>query len=284
MNTRALTRLGGLVLYFLLASSLMPVYARSSGDPRTNGIIFSAIGLFFGVLAFFHGFKDLRIKRRMEDIPVSTLRAMAPGQVEVSGKAVDWATMTAPLTGEPCVYYEFKIEQKVGSGKNSHWETLLSGKTYEEPFYIDDGTSCVRVLPQGADIILDDDFHLETGIFNDVPPLIDAYMTSRGLSCLGFFGFEKTLRFYERRLHPGETVFILGTCQEEGSSPDHPPSPNYMDKVYLGFRKGDFFILSDESRDKLESSFGLKSFFGIFGGIALVGVSLYFLIKLLRIG
>lgn len=170
MNPRTLTLSGGWMLYFLLASGLMPVYARSSGDPRTDGILFSAIGLVLGVWAFFHGFNDLRIKRRMEDIPVSTLRAMAPGQVEVSGKAVEWAILTAPLTGEPCVYYEFKIEQKVGSGKNSHWETLLSGKTCEEPFYIDDGTSCVKVLPEGAEIILDDDFHLETGLFQDVPP------------------------------------------------------------------------------------------------------------------
>lgn len=109
-------------------------------------------------------------------------------------------------------------------------------------------------------------------------------MTSRGLSCRGMFGFEKTLRFSERRFRPGETVFALGTFQEGDSVPDHPSIPNYMDKVYLGFRKGDFFILSDESRDKLEGSFGLKSFFGIFGGIALVGTCLYFLIKLLRIG
>jgi len=122
---------------------------------------------------------------------------------------------------------------------------------------------------------------LETGLFADVPPQIDTFMTSQGLSCRGFFGFEKTLRFTQRRFKPGETVFLLGTFQEEESSSDHPSNPKFMDKAYLGLRKGDFFILSNESREKLESSFGWKSFLGIFGGVALIGVGLYFLIKLL---
>jgi hypothetical protein len=280
MIRRFFCRACGPFFYLLMVSALTPAYA-SSGDPRVNGIVFSAIGLAFGLWAFFHGFTDLRIKRRMEDIPVSTLRAMAPGQVEVNGTAVDFMTLTAPLTNEPSVYYEFKIEQKVGSGKNSHWETLLEGKTENEPFFIDDGTACVKVLPAGADIILDDGFHLETGVFHDVPPQIDSFMTSRGLSCRSFFGFEKTLRFTQRRFKPGETVFVLGTYQEEESIPDHPLNPNYLDKVFLGLRKGDFFILSNESREKLESSFGWKSILGIFGGVALIGICLYFLIKLL---
>ena len=280
MKIGVLKRASGLFVYSLLATAFTPAYASSG--PDAQGLILSAIGLLVGIWAFFHGFTDLRIKRRMEDIPVSTLRAMAPGQVEVSGQAVDWKPQTGPLTNLPCVYFEYQIEQKVGSGKNSHWETILEGKTDQDPFFIDDETACAMVRPAKAQIILDDVYHMETGFFHDVPPHIDAFMSRQGISCKSFFGFEKTLRFTERHFKPGEKVFVLGTCQEDLPVHEAPPHNNFMDNISLASMEGNFFILSNESRKQLESSFGWKAFAGIFGGIALIGTGLYFLIKLLN--
>jgi hypothetical protein len=57
---------------------------------------FGAIALAVGLFLFFRGFRDLRRKRLLEDTPTSTLRAIAPGLVEVSGRASK-APYKAPL-------------------------------------------------------------------------------------------------------------------------------------------------------------------------------------------
>ena len=277
MTLKRFYRTGTYLLYFLFAA-LAPAYA--SGDPRTTGVLFSGGGLLLGIWCFYQGFGDFRLKRRMAYIPVSTLRAMAPGQVEVNGSTVNWKALTAPLTQTICVYYEYKVEQKVGSGKNSHWETITSGSTDMVPFYLDDQTAVVRVHPFGAKIILNDAYHLQTGAFSDVPVHINDFLYAQGISSETLFGFEKTMRFTERHFRAEEIIFVLGTCQDAEPHPDPPPAPNIISNICLGQRKGDFFILSNKSREDLEESFQWKSFGGIFGGIALIGICLYVLVEI----
>jgi hypothetical protein len=123
---------------------------------------------------------------------------------------------------------------------------------------------------------------MKTGLFTDVPGNIVSFLDQKGISCRTFFGFEKTLRFTERHFLPGEALFVMGTCQESGQDPESPPEgalPNIC--LAKGDRSEDVFFLSDESQKQLESSFGTKAFFGVFGGIALVGACLWELFSLL---
>ncbi|HJT24847.1 MAG TPA: GIDE domain-containing protein, partial [bacterium] len=183
---------------------------------------------------------------------------------------------------EKCVYYQYLIEQYVNSGKNSHWETILKGDSKENPFFMQDETGTVMVAPEGSKAVIPDDYRLETGLFTDVPPHIEAFMGRNGLSCRGFFGFEKKLRFTEHNLKPTEQVFVMGTCQETAALPASPPaeaSPGVC--LTKGQRSGDVFILSDESQRDLVSSYGWHAFFGIFGGLILIGGCLYGLLTLL---
>jgi hypothetical protein len=275
---RASALLPGLILF----SGLSPAFADY--DSADNGKLFIAclVGLGAGVFVFFRGFSQLRTKRLIQDIPMSTIRAMAPGLVEINGSAVNWKAMPGPMTREDCVYYQYQIEQYVSSGKNSHWETILKGDSKENPFYVQDDTGTVRVEPEGSTVVIPDDYQLETGLFTDVPPHIDEFMDRNGISCRTFFGFEKKLRFTERHLKPAEKVFVMGTCQEAPTKPSDPPA-GVAEGVCLarGQLSSNVFIVSDQSQRELESSYGWHAFFGIFGGLALIGGCLYGLLTLL---
>ena len=257
-------------------------YAYVSNVNQGEPIFFCAAGFIGGIALFVWGFLQLRTKRLMENIPTSTIRAMAPGLVEVSGQAVNWSLFQAPFTREDCVYYQFLVEQLVSSGKSSHWETILKGDSSNFPFYLQDETGTALVCPGGAEVVIPDAYVLKTGMFTDIPGHMDAFLGQNGISCRSLFGFEKTLRFTERRLRPGEPVFVMGTCQETTLGPQNPPT-GADPKICLakGNRSGDVFILSDQSQKELESSFGTKAFLGIFGGIALVGGSVWGLLSFL---
>jgi hypothetical protein len=68
-------------------------------------LFWAVVGVVFGPYFFLRGFALLRRKRLKMDIPRSTVRAAALGDVEVSGKAVGPYTVIAPLSHSDCLYY-----------------------------------------------------------------------------------------------------------------------------------------------------------------------------------
>jgi hypothetical protein len=281
MNLLHPLRRGYLLFTLFLVSGFSPVYAYSHSNDRASALFWLVAGLIGGVVLFFWGFSQWRTRRLMEDIPTSTIRAMAPGLVEISGKAVNWSLFQGPFTREDCVYYEYLVEQLVSSGKSSHWETILKGSSKTYPFFVQDDTGMALVQPEGAQVLIPDDYVLKTGLFTDVPGHVVAFLDQNNISCRTFFGFEKTLRFTEKHFLPGETVFVMGTCQETQANPLNPPA-GAIPGICLakGERHGDVFILSDESQKELESSFGWHALFGIFGGLFLIGGCLYLLLHM----
>ena len=219
----------------------------------------------------------------IEDIPTSMIRAMAPGLVEITGKVVDWNRMEGPFTRQACVYYEFLVEQYIQRGKNSHWENIYLEKTGAHPFCLQDETATALVYPEGAETIIAESHSLTTGLFSDIPPHVEQYLGKHGVSCHGFLGFDKKLRFTEKNFRPGEAVYALGVCQTGGGKALAIPAGTAENIcVTRGERPGDIFILSDKSQKQLVSSFGWQAFFGVFGGVALIGVCLYFLLHVIK--
>jgi hypothetical protein len=241
-----------------------------------------AAGIVGGIWAFIWGFFELRKKRIIEDTPTSTIRAIAPGMAEVIGKPVEWKVMKGPFTKDSCVYYEYSVEQYVRRGKHSRWETIKKEDTQSQPFCLKDETGQILVFPNKAQTILAESYSLTTGMFTDIPAHVDQFLGQKGISCQNFFGFQKKLRFTERNIKMGEAVYALGVCQSLEGRGAQPPEGT-MDHVCLAQGKGsrEMFILSDESQRKLVSSFGTHAFFGIFGGVAILGGCLYGLLKVL---
>jgi len=68
----------------------------------------------------------------------------------VSGRAQsEGVPLRAPFSGLPCVLYSYTVEQRRQSGKENTWETIAKG-TSAEPFYVQDETGRVLVVPFGA--------------------------------------------------------------------------------------------------------------------------------------
>ncbi len=102
----------------------------------------------FGFL--WHHFRRARI---IEDTPTSKVRSAAQGFVELEGwgKPVPGGDVVAPLTGLPCLWFRYKVEEYHRDGNRSSWRTLDSGLS-DQNFLLDDNTGTCVVDPDGAEI------------------------------------------------------------------------------------------------------------------------------------
>jgi hypothetical protein len=173
-----------------------------------------SFGLGAGVLLFVRGFSAWRHMRLVEDTPTSRIRSMALGRVEVRGRAEGKAPLEAPLTGRPCVWYRWRIEEEVSDKRHRHWRTVEQGSSDAWPFYVEDDTGRVLVDPKGARIEAAHDLSRVD------PPLagpLGAFVQERGIRTSGFLGMRRKLRFSEWHIAPGDTLYVLGVAQERGA-------------------------------------------------------------------
>ena len=124
-----------------------------SSDDDGKLILYATIGFGAGIFWFFKGFKIFRQYRVLVDTPEIPIRSMAMGLVEVHGKAklAGEALINSPVSGMPCLFYKVDIEKyhrdSKGNGSWRHYKTDCNGL----PFYLDDGTGKVLVMPFGAE-------------------------------------------------------------------------------------------------------------------------------------
>ena len=175
----------------------------------SRDIVYAMFGFGFGIWGFFSGFKRLRRKRMVENIPTSTIRAMALWLVELRGKTQEVTRLKSPLTNSECVLYQYLVEEYRRSGKSGHWVTIASGNSFNCPFWLDDTTAKVLVFPQDAELILPVDYQFSTGMFKAFPANLIEFMEKNAISYKSWLG-TRTLRFKEWFIIPGQDVYILG--------------------------------------------------------------------------
>jgi hypothetical protein len=181
------------------------------------GVVFTALlpllGLVVGVLLFTYGFVLFKEKRLIENIPRSKARSAAMGLVEVAGRAEPFALLKSPLTATDCVYYRFKVEKYVRSGKNSHWRVINQGSSTHF-FYIYDETGRILVDPVEAELHLATDYKY-TGTD------IVASGSARQYDIPVIFG-SGNMRYTEWYILPGDSVYAIGTAKKwKNASEDH---------------------------------------------------------------
>lgn len=161
------------------------------------------------------GFRFLLRKRMIEDIPTSKVRSAAQGYVELEGygELMDGPPILSPLTGSRCVWYQYSIEERRGSGKNRRWTTVESARSSDLFLLIDDTGECV-IDPDGARVTpaVKETWY---GANRDSKPRITG---TRWISLGGRY------RFREARLHPGDPLYAIGlfeTVGGAGSGADH---------------------------------------------------------------
>lgn len=160
-----------------------------------------------------YAFRWLHIARVIEDTPTSRVRSAAQGYVELSGRcrALDGTQNLAPLTQRPCVWWRFRVQQKVESGtrgrRRESWRTINSGRS-EQPFLLDDGTGQCIVQPTGAEILTGE----STTWYGSTPWPTQA----AGAGLLRPQGHR--YRYFEERIYEHEQAYVLGQFRTHTSA------------------------------------------------------------------
>lgn len=182
----------------LFGALLIPglIAVLTAGDNLWQNSIYS--GSFCAVAATFclwRGFAALFLKRLIEHTPVSRIRSLATGMVEVSGRARRCYALVSPVTQTPCIYYRLRRYRR--DQPNGKWRLSADRSSGAVPFCVVDATGEVLVDPATADLRprTREEGHgegMSGGIF------------SRGA------GFGNDEKWIEETIPEGETVYVLG--------------------------------------------------------------------------
>jgi hypothetical protein len=238
--------------------------------PPDQTLLYLAAGAVGGLGFIIYGWVLRQRKQLIESIPTSTIRSLAVGLVEISGQAQpESSLLSSPFSGIPCVFFSYVVEEQVGSGKQTRWETLAKG-TSEEPFFVSDATERVLVVPLGAELILPDQRTYQNNWLGELPPTTTAGLHRLGVSTDRWIG-NKTLRCREAFIQPEEQVYVLGTAHEQPGARDHI---EHHTRLYIGNSRDHEFIISDRSEKDLVSRLGWQVLAYLAGGLALTAISL----------
>jgi len=179
-------------------------------------LLWAGLGVTLGPYFFWRGFRLLQRKRLIMDTPHSTIRAAALGRVQIRGKAVGPYTLVAPLSHADCFYYRLVIES------NPQGDLRKSMQEMCAPFFLDDGTGTLMIFPRGSELLL--------------PPSSDRSEYGKLALALTRYS-EGTPEFaQEYSIRPGDTVFVLGTLQENPWAKKDPIAEcNELSRIGPGF-------------------------------------------------
>src|SRR3989344_9664938 len=160
--------------------------------------------------------------RLIEDTPTSKIRSAPQGYVELEGvgKLMDAPPIIAKLSGLPCVWYRYKIEQQVTTHYKGHtqtrWEVIEKDES-TETFWLQDETGRVVIDPEGAEV---------------APRHKDRWRSSSSLGGISHVTYVKgflntpsggsTYRFTEERINSGERLYALGLLKSVSSYTSMP--------------------------------------------------------------
>jgi hypothetical protein len=193
-------------------------HSVSLADPQFVGIGIAALSA-AGAAAAWTAWRGFYRTRLIEDMPTSKARSAAQGYVELEGRGrlIDGAPVVAPLSGLPCVWFRYKVEEQVTvhnpKGPDHHsWRVVEQGES-EETFWLEDDTGRVVVDPSGAEVTPAHVDVWRTGMFGSSSPLRSDFVVNFTSSRSG----GNPHRFTEWRINPGEEIFALGLLKNLGS-------------------------------------------------------------------
>ena len=157
---------------------------------------------------FIGGFYYFLRKRVMENVPTSRIRSAAQGYLELIGRGVwmEGPQTIAPLTGTPCTWYGYEIEERRSSGRRTRWVTVERGVSEDLFLLVDETGQCV-IDPDGASV---------------VPTVCHTWYGTtrrpRGGSAGGGFPGGGRYRYTEKRMHPDDPLYAIGLFSTVGGA------------------------------------------------------------------
>jgi hypothetical protein len=176
-----------------------------------GGLIVSfgfSIGAFLGGGWWF--LRRLSQARFLLDTPTSKIRSAAQGYVEFYGtlQSTD-AAILGPLTGVPCVWWRYKIEEGQQRDNRRSWNVVESGAS-EGWLRLADASGECLINPLGAEVR---PMTRKTWTGDQRHPL----RAPAGNFFSGLLG-GKHYRYTEERLHAGEPLYAIGDFHTSGGA------------------------------------------------------------------
>lgn len=189
-----------------------------TGNPEfvIPALIFCLVIIVIFLAIYFN--KKNRVLRKLSKFKAKRITQFRTNELtKVSGKILQvQEPFVAPFSKRKCVAYIFEIRQKVGSGKNSRWDTLVKKEDIQD-FFIEKEGELVMVKPSQETnnyySYMVEDKRTSSGTFNDPTPEFQKVLSSLGIESENWFGFNKTLKYTERIIEIGETITVGGIAK-----------------------------------------------------------------------
>jgi hypothetical protein len=199
-----------------------------------------------GVVWFIKGFKELKTKRTIQNIPTSKIKTGAVGtDVEIKGNIIAEKDrmVVAPISGQQCVIYHIEIQVERRRKNNTYWATVDQFYS-DEGFYVDDQSGATAlVLIKGARVNQKNktkNYYFNSSDIDEFPDLLQKSLTSNQHKLKSFklkkssWLFSSRYRILEWCFMPNEEVYVLGYA-ESGLRFEKIKKPKM--KHYLGAKK-----------------------------------------------
>jgi hypothetical protein len=154
---------------------------------------------------------------------------------------------------------------------------------------VDDGSGqLARVMPPGANVILDAQQVATSGTFKDAPQHLEAFLASRGLKTTSFLGFNKAMRYEEQLLVPGDNLYAIGPSRREAGPPvndGYRMVPGSQLVLYAGVGTPGELILTNKTEEQLISK--LRNGFiagAVMGGLGFLATATGAIMQMFGIG
>ena len=196
---------------------------------KTSVVVISIkVSLILILLGAYFGFRRIKTKRYIENIPTSLSSGLAYGPSEIKGKVnfSENISLKGPETGTNCVYYRHKITEKRTNGKKTR-TVVIKDESHHVPFFCKDREGMTLINPEGAEITAALKKKRKSGVRT----------------------------YYEWHLAKGDELYLLGSAVVDEKSGD---------RLMLSDGKDDFpFLISDESETETMLRQSRKGLFGI---------------------
>lgn len=238
-------------------------------------VILVFIALVVGVIVVASSAGNWRRRQRIVATPTTPIAHCAGDSVvEIKGKVIasEQGSFRTPFSGREAVFCRIAVQERRRRGKSSYWHTVIE-EIDARDFYVEDGSGQqARIAPRGANTVLDKQSVASSGLFNDPPPQLVAFLSSRGISSETWLGMNKNMQYLEEVLAPGDSLYAIGPSHREAG----PPAPDAYRNgpssrlVMSGMDKGDLeLLISNKSEEDLVRNLGM----GMTIGFVLIGAS-----------
>jgi hypothetical protein len=247
-------------------------------------LLFLGAGLVLvGLSLALSNLRNVARRKRILATATSPISQAMGGPVEIKGNIVpsEKGLVEAPLSGRQAVWTRVTVEQyRSGSDGNPGGSSIVLNEVNGRPFFVDDNSGEVaRIIPDDANVVLDQQSIGNSGQLHDPPPEFEEFLSMRGLSGKGFFGFNKTMSFYEELLTPGDALYARGPSRREQGRPDSEGSgtaPLGQLVMYAAAGAGGELILTNKTEKQLASrllrNFAIGITCTIVGAFVIIGV------------